>query len=363
MLDVLPKLAADVPFAALGNWPTPVQRLEARATRGTEVFVKRDDLSASAYGGNKVRTLEVLMGAALRDGCEQVVATGAYGSNHAVATVVHARALGLRSGAILCPQPSSATALENLEVTLSQADELCMVRHWSMLPVALWRWRRRTATRCMVMPPGGASPLGALGYVSAAFELAHQISAGQCSSPRRIVVPVGSTCTSAGLLVGLMLARRLGLAFEEGVPRVTAVRVTPWPVTSPIRIVHLAQRTSELLARLSGDVRLSLSRRELRAALRVDGRFIGAGYGRPTTAGRAAMRALGPFGEGLDTTYSAKAAACLLELVRSTSEPVLFWATKSTALLPAVVEGRVQSAPRRVRDWVHQCRALGPGSG
>jgi D-cysteine desulfhydrase len=94
--------------------------------------------------------------------------------------------------------------------------------------------------------------VGALGYVSAALELAEQIEAGVLPPPRRIVVGIGSTCTTAGLLVGLDLARRLGIGFRNAEPELVAVRVTPWPVTSRFRILGLAERTARVVAALAG---------------------------------------------------------------------------------------------------------------
>lgn len=104
----LPALAA-VPWVRLGRWPTPVERI----AQGGEVWVKREDQTALAYGGNKVRTLEAVLGRARAAGATRIWATGAYGSNHVVATVIHARAAGLDAGAILFPQPPSEPALAN----------------------------------------------------------------------------------------------------------------------------------------------------------------------------------------------------------------------------------------------------------
>src|SRR5688572_2398956 len=94
LFDVWPALSSAVPLAHIGDFPTPVESL-APLTRelqrpDVEAYVKRDDISAAAYGGNKVRTLEVLFGHALSRGARRIYATGAYGSNHAVATVLHA---------------------------------------------------------------------------------------------------------------------------------------------------------------------------------------------------------------------------------------------------------------------------------
>ena len=356
LLELCPKLAERMSFFPLAELPTAVESLDI----GDDVFVKRDDRTSTVYGGNKVRTLEVLFGEARRRGAERIFATGAFGSNHAVATVLHAPRAQLRPGAILFPQPYSAAAAQNLRVLLGQPGTLMALPHWSVLPAGmLWvRHRERMAGRgASIMLPGGATPLGALGYVSAALELARQVAGGQAPMPREVVIAVGSTCTTSGLLVGFAIAVRrvAGFANATGAPPLLrAVRVTPWPVTSRLRIIGLAVRTARLLARLEGDPTLAVSRQLLERHLVVDGRFIGRGYGFPTEAG---LHAQAEFerrgGPRVDTTYSAKSAAATLARVRENApRPLLYWATKSTMPLP---EAPIRlDAPSRMTRWLGQ---------
>jgi D-cysteine desulfhydrase len=277
------------------------------------------------------------------------LATGAFGSNHAVATVLHAGAAGLTGGAILFPQPPSWAALENLRVTLTHADPLHVLSHWLQLPFAMWR---HASADTVVMAPGGATPWGALGYVAAALELAAQVERGELEAPRRVFVGVGSTCTSAGLLVGFEHAVRLGIGFREK-PTLVSVRVTPWPVTSRFRIVGLAVRASALLAELVEDPSLLLDRATLSRGLVIDGARLGPGYGRPSAAGQSALslfRSRGLF--ELDTTYSSKAAAGFLAGARHDLGPHLFWSTKSTVPLPPVSAEALANAPRVARRFI-----------
>ena len=314
-----------------------------------DVWVKRDDLTSPLYGGNKVRTLEVLFGRALDDGYKSVVATGAYGSNHAVATALHATRIGLSSGILLFPQPWSECAAENLRVSASLADDARSLPHWLFFPLAFARARRKR--QAYVMPPGGASPLGALGYVSAALELAGQIERGELPAPRTIIIAVGSTCTSAGLLAGFHVAARLGIGFQS-VPTLMSVRVTPWPVTSSRRITSLAARCLRLLSILAADPKLPTTPSALRRGLEVVPGYLGGGYGVPTAAGRAAMaRFAEPGAPRLDTTYSAKSAAALLDhIAKPGPGPTLYWATKSSAPLPEVTHFEAMPAP--MRRWL-----------
>lgn len=331
---------APLPWIELGDFPTPVERVHG------DVWVKRDDLSSPIYGGNKVRTLESLFGQARAKGAERIYATGAFGSNHATATVLHAPRVGLDPGVMLFPQPPSETARENLRVMLGARPHVRSLPHWSALPFAM-AWLGLRDRGAFLMEPGGATVEGAYGYVSAGLELAEQVARGELPAPRRLVVGVGSTCTSAGLLLGMRLAARRGLWSEP--PKLTSVRVTPWPVTSAYRIVGLAVRTATDLARRLGDPSIALGRAELAPGLEVDGGQLGRGYGEATEAGREAIAWWQEHaGFALDTTYSAKAAAA----IAPDEGPVIFWSTKSTAPLPEVRPEDWAWAPARMRRFL-----------
>lgn len=365
LFDVWPRLAERLPIVELGELPTPVESLSAVLADDarTDAWVKRDDLTSPIYGGNKVRTLEVLFAEAVERRATHVYSTGAYGTNHGTAAVLHAGRAGLASGAVLFPQPPSASALDNLRVLVARCPHVRPTLHWSTLPagmIAARTMHSRRGERAFVMVPGGATPRGALGYVSAALELAAQVRDGALPAPRRVVVGVGSTCTSAGLLVGFHHAARLGIGFRSP-PTVVSVRVTPWPVTSPFRIARLAVRTSELLAERAGDPSLAVGYATLRATLEVDGRQLGRGYGEATAAGRDAIaRFERDHGLTLDTTYSAKAAAAVLALARRGQPgPVVFWSTKSTAPLPDVGDEWLERAPPRLRRWAKRAARAG----
>lgn len=351
----LPRLEGRVPWVRLGEWPTPVERLaELGAALGGELWVKREDRSSPTYGGNKVRTLEAMYGRATATGARSMWATGAYGSNHAVATVLHAPAAGMDAGAILFPQPASRPARDNLSALLSARPSVEQLGSIALLPLAMRKVRRDP--HAYVMPPGGATPEGTFGAMSAALELAEQVARGDCPAPARIVVAAGSTCTTSGLVAGLQVAAALGLGFTpQTIPLVTAVRVTPWPVTAPPRIALLAYQTLRLLGTTLGPagppIRADLGR--CRAWLDVDGEQIRAGYGRITARGervRLLFARLG--GPPLDIVYSAKSAAALADVVPATRGPVLFWATKSSSPLPRASAADLAIAPAPMQRWL-----------
>ncbi|RMH39895.1 MAG: hypothetical protein D6689_15400 [Deltaproteobacteria bacterium] len=350
LLSHFPGLAARVPWAALGNWPTPVEPLDALARQlgSSPLWVKREDRAHPAFGGNKVRTLETLLARAAEAGAQRVWATGAYGSNHALCTAIHAPRVGLAAGALLVPQPLTATAARNLRALYATDCRVVALRSAAELPVATVAVCARRDERAAVMTPGGAVPRGALGHVSAALELAGQVAAGACPAPAAIVVACGSTCTAAGLSLGVHLAARLGIGWRDP-PRIVAVRVTPWPVTSAAAIAALAAATSRVLARHVGPVaRVGL--RPLRAAVEVDARFLGGGYGRPSRAGAAAAAQFADAGgPPLDEVYSAKSAAAFVARARAGAPgPLLYWASRSSAPQALATAG----LPRHVRRWL-----------
>ena len=340
----LPRLASRVPWITLGTWPTPLLPL---AIEGGTVWVKHEGDADARYGGNKVRTLEAWLGHARARGARKIWSIGAYGSNHAIATVMHAPTAGLETGALVFPQPASEWAIENCGALIASGCEIAALRSVVEVPFAAMRLARRDRD-AIVMPPGGATPIGTFGALDAAFELAEQIEAGLAPAPRRIVLAVGSTCTTAGLLAGVALAHAVGV-WRWPAPIVHAVRVTPWPVTSRVRIAELAHRTLARVDALGGP-RVAISLAELVSRLVVDGRELGPGYGRSTPRGEAAMRLIPS--PRLDGVYSAKAAAALLRLHRAGVGPLLFWASKATTrLAPPSIEA-LRHAPRALVTWL-----------
>lgn len=365
LLTAWPRLAEAIPWMRLGAWPSPLQ---SKVVRGREVLFKREDLSAEGYAGNKIRPLEMVFGAARAAGLQEIWSTGAYGSNHALAAAIHARRQGFGAGAVLWPQPWSQTAEDNLVVTASVCDEIRWARSVVAMPAtALWV---RGTRRAWVMPPGAATPVGAVGHAGAALELGAQLGGREIEA---IVLPIGSTCTTAGLLVGTALAHASGHLAGRA-PRIVAVRVTPWPVTATWRVARLAEATARYLAERFAAAGLNMpefprTAEDFRARLAVVGDELGGGYGRPTVAAWGALAELSHVGLRLDTTYSAKAAAYLLRMLsdRGSSQTIsdnrrgriVFWATKSAIALPSVDHARIARLPRRIKGWLRHGGAIG----
>jgi D-cysteine desulfhydrase len=337
-----PRLRGPIPWLPLGRFPTPVEPL--RLAGAADVWVKRDDLSGEPYGGNKVRKLEFVLARARRRGAERLVTGGAAGSHHALATTVYGVALGFRVTLVLFPQPPTRHVRDVLLHDVAHGAEIRWVRRMELVPAAmgLARFAHRSERPCGVAP-GGSDPFGALGYVSAALELAEQVAAGEAPAPRAVHVAAGTLGTAAGLALGFALA---------GLPvRVVATRIISPLVANPWLLRRLVRRTARLLADAGlGEVPVA----EALAGLELRGGQVGRGYGHATGAGERATRRLSAAGLALDPTYTAKAAAALLEgIEREREGPVLFWQTLSARdPTPAAGLPPVSALPEKVRRWV-----------
>jgi D-cysteine desulfhydrase len=333
-IPLLDRLLTPPPRQVLGCFPSPVEDHPALARSfGLErLLVKRDDLNATPFGGNKVRALEWLvprLGPA-------VVTMGGYGSTWCAALAVVAAQSGRRAHAALFPQPWTPTVAGALATTLSHGEVGLVRSRWG-LPLAvgrLWRGARRHGAVSWV-PAGGAAPLGVLGSVNAALEFITQLDREGVPRPEAIVLPLGSGGTAAGLLVGMWLT---GCDME-----ICAVRVTdPWFATRS-RVLALARHTLALLARCG--LRVTPGR----ACLRLVPDQLGAGYGSPTPAAQAAQATMAGVGIAVDLTYGAKACAAITALATSFRH-LCFWHTFDTRLLtqsacahPLIREAREQA--------------------
>lgn len=287
---------SSVPLPWLSG-PTPVQRLE---TGGRALWVKDEGSAGVAYGGNKVRKLAWLLADAVESGVTDVVTMGATGSHHVIATATFARTLGIRTHAVLFPQPPTAHVLRNEHRIAERCETVWRVPGWTRgalaVASAVARIRAETGRMPRVLPAGGSNARGSLGWLHAGLELAAQIRAGELPAPRRLYVPFGTGGTAAGLRAGLAVA---GLDAE-----IVAVRVVTRVVANRLTLDHLARGA---LALHGTDVRLG--------PLRIASAQYGEGYGRFDEAIARAVAIGRDLGLPLETTYSGKAfAACLAEL-------------------------------------------------
>jgi 1-aminocyclopropane-1-carboxylate deaminase/D-cysteine desulfhydrase-like pyridoxal-dependent ACC family enzyme len=324
LFHAIPALERHLRWSPLGALPTPVERLPALG-----VWVKRDDLSGALYGGNKVRKLEFLLADAAGRGARRIVTLSAFGSHHLLATALYGKQAGLEVCGLVCPQPSTEHARDTLLLSAGAGACLHPVCNLAAVPVALAVAARRHGDGVRVfIPPGGSSPLGALGYVAAAFELAEQVQAGALPRPDAIYLPLGSGGTTAGLAVGMRLTKL------EGV-RLLAVRAYDRLLANTHHLAWLANRTAALIRAAGGP---DAGRFRARDFDLIDDQF-GSGYGRATPAAQAAHAVAAHWGLRVETTYTAKALAAVLARPRRRGQ-VVFWNTYSSVPL----EGRPRAA-------------------
>lgn len=290
VFDRLPRLRDLVPFRPLADrLPTPVEQVDDR------LWVKRDDLSSTTYGGNKVRKFEFLLPVAERRG-GPVVTAGGIGSHHVLAGAHFCRSLGLDVEAVLYPQPvtddvrSTQAELRRLGIRVTTAPSAYL-----MPAVLAGRMAALARRRPYLLWPGASTPLGALGYVSAGLELVSQFDG---PAPDAVVVALGSGGTAVGLGLGLALG---GWTETE----VVAVRAADLAVTNTPVLKVLETGTAALLA-VAGW-------RPRPARISVEARFFGAGYGHPTVVGDEAGSAGARLGVAVEPTYTAKSLAAAFD--------------------------------------------------
>ena len=305
-----PELHDALPHLALGS-PSPVRPLSGLAEG---LWLKDDSLYGDgAWGGNKVRKLEWILPDARRRGKRTILTFGALGTNHGLATALYAREHGLRVALALIDQPFDDHVRAQLERLRRSGASLHFTHgKWRTVAAAPWLLARHRLP--YVLPAGGSSPVGALGYVEAGLELGGQVAAGELPEPAHVVVPVGSGGTAAGLALGLALA---GLR-----SRVLGVVVNELLRLDPATLGRLARRTARLLRRRGAPLD-GLDRIDPPVQTTRD--WLGAGYGLPTEDSTSALRAARESeGLELDPVYTAKALAAALSLSSGSAEPVLF---------------------------------------
>lgn len=280
--------------------PTPLEYLPRFSDYlGREIFIKRDDVTPLAMGGNKVRKLEFLAADALREGADTLVTAGAIQSNHVRQTAAVAAKLGLYCVALL--ENPIGTQAENylsngnrllLDLFNVQVEMCAALDDPDAQLQELATRIEAQGFRPYVIPVGGSNALGALGYVESALEIAQQCEGAVNLSS--VVVASGSAGTHAGLAVGL----------EHLLPETELIGVT---VSRSVadqkpKVVALQQAVAREL--------------ELSAAAEITlwDEYFAPGYGTPNEEGMEAVKLLARL-EGilLDPVYTGKAMAGLID--------------------------------------------------
>lgn len=295
------KQLADFPRIPLGILPTPLYKLENIShIYGKNIYIKRDDLTGVALGGNKVRKLEFLLADAKEKGADTVLTTGGAQSNHAMLTAACANRLGMKAILVLKKRGiwerkgnQLLNAILGADVRFVDTDRYENV--YAEMAVIM-EGLEKEGHRAYSIPVGGSVPLGSLGYVRCAKEIFEQAE-GMGFSVNHILCCTGSGGTHAGMALGAKLFS------PETVVTGVAVDDDPFEEIVP----RLMRETAALLERTlflaDSDVNLKY--------------MVGSGYAIPSPEGNAAIRLMAKE-EGLilDPVYTGKAFAGFLALLQ-----------------------------------------------
>jgi D-cysteine desulfhydrase family pyridoxal phosphate-dependent enzyme len=308
-----------IPRIRIAHLPTQVEVLPRLSAElgGPTIFVKRDDLTGLAFGGNKTRKLEYLFAEALANGAHTVITAGAVQSNHCRQTAAACARLNFNCILVLSGErPPTTTGnllldqLFNAEIVWTTYEERDRMLH-EMFENA-WRAGRRP----YLIPYGGSNTTGATAYVFAVQEMLDQNL-----RPDWIIFASSSGGTQAGLVAGARLFNYIG--------KVLGISVDEIEADLTERVASLATATTDFL----GD-KINFQAQDIL----VNDNYLGEGYG---NMGEPEIEAIRLFArtEGLllDPVYTGRAAAGLIDLVRKgyfkSKETVLFWHTGGTPTL------------------------------
>ncbi len=310
-----------LPREAFAHLPTKVEGLHrlTKNLNGPELFIKRDDQTGLAFGGNKTRKLEYLMAQALAEGADLVLTTGADQSNHCRQTAAAAARCGLDCTLVLV-EPCPETVTGNLFLDKLLGAELIWTEKEKRDQVLNKAFEEAVGRgkKPYLIPYGGSNAVGAYAYFVAMKELLEQLPE---EMPDWIVFGSSSGGTQAGLLAGAqnyqVKTKILGISVDES------------ESVLKDRVFRLASEISNLY----GDKK-SLNPDQIL----INDNFLGAGYGILNDQDREAIHLFATT-EGilLDPVYTGRAGAGLIHLIRSgffsKNERVLFWHTGGTPAL------------------------------
>jgi D-cysteine desulfhydrase family pyridoxal phosphate-dependent enzyme len=298
------------------------------------ILIKRDDLTGLAFGGNKVRKLEFLVGDAVKASATALITAGAAQSNHARVTAAAAVVAGMKSVLVLATDDPAPRTQGNLLLDRMLGAEIHFVSketdRYAVMDEIAANLRAKGETP-YVIPVGGSNAIGAAGYTTMMIELCDQLAALK-TSPTRIYFASGSGGTQAGIAMG---AKALEMPIQP-----FGILDSPFPEEKRAHCLQIANEAAELVgsaARLAATDMI------------YDDHFYGIAYGVPTAAGEEAIRMLAQCEAlFLDSVYSGKAMSGLIDHVRSgqigPAETVVFVHTGGTPALFADADRLAQLA-------------------
>lgn len=321
-----PALKQTIPIEHIANLPTPITECKnlERALDHSHLYMKNDGLTGAdgLYGGNKVRKLEFLLGDAKKHNAKSIITYGCFGTNHGLATACYANKLGYNCTLMLKPQPNTPVVRNNLLLDHYFGATIQIFPDNNTRNVARETFMQEHPN-AYFFPTGGSIPLGALGFVNAAFELKEQIDQGLMPEPDYIYVALGSAGTTAGLLLGLRLAGLRSI--------ICAIAVEPEEKVNEFEenVYALFTGTNELLREHDTTIPLIAFPHD---QIIFNKTLMGPEYGVWIPEGDEAMRVMRETENiELEGTYSAKAVAAIIadvkNGVRTANDVILFWNT------------------------------------
>ncbi len=296
------------PRAHFAHLATPLEPMVnlSKKLGGPNLWIKRDDCTGLAGGGNKTRKLEFLMGDALEKGADTIITQGATQSNHARQTAAIAAKMNMECHLLLEDRTGSQDVDYNYNgnVLLDQLLNASLCKYpadtdMNQAMEDLAEKLRGQGKKPYIIPGGGSNHIGALGYVNAALELLTQAN-DMSLRIDHLVHATGSAGTQAGLVTGLVASNSLIPVLGIGVRAPRELQES--------NVFKLAERTAEHLG-IQGAVK--------RDDVIANCDYVGEGYGIPT---QGCIEAIELFAQTesimLDPVYSAKGAAGLIDLVR-----------------------------------------------
>ncbi|MCX6345714.1 MAG: D-cysteine desulfhydrase family protein [Armatimonadetes bacterium] len=296
----------DISRVNLTTLPTPLEEAPRLAAKLglRKLLIKRDDCTTLAGGGNKARKLEYLMADALARGANVILTDGGPQSNHARMTAGAARKVGIDECILFLGGPRFDRFYGNLllDVVLG-ADirfmEDASVKDMEKAMIAEAEKLIRNGKSPYVIPIGGSTPLGSLGYVCGIRELAEQLS--EEDKAPLVFVPVGSAGTMAGCVLGLKLF----------LPEAELIGISVARKSKPLRKIA-AEHATEAAKLIGADESFSPD------DLVINDEYYGTFYGVPTECGnKAILTAARTEGLILDPVYTGKAMSGLIDLAKT----------------------------------------------
>jgi L-cysteate sulfo-lyase len=325
---------AHFPRIQLAHLPTALEHLPRLSEHlgGPQIYLKRDDCTGLASGGNKTRKLEFLMADAQQCGADTIITQGAVQSNHARQTAAAAAKLGMRCELLFENRITDPTRdyLESGNVLLDRLYN-ANIHHYPKatdMNAAMEKHAdglRELGCKPYIIPGGGSNPIGAVGYVNCALEIMQQANDSKLRIDH-VVHATGSAGTQAGLVTGFC-------ATHSGIP-VLGIGVNAPREAQEQKVYELALATAEYVG-ATACVK--------RADIVANCDYVGDGYGIPTEAMREALLLLARL-EGLlfDPVYSGKGLAGMIDLIRrgtfTTDQNIVFVHTGGSAGLFGYLE-------------------------